>query len=370
MSSTPYLLDEKVISLSPTLAAAIGVNEALVLQQIHYWIDHNAHDKDKAKTHYKLGKWWTWNTYEQWRSESFTFWSKRTIERVMANLEGMCLVVSQQFDSYYGNMHKWYSIDYDMYSYFLMAWSDAGKPIEGTKAYKEFLQEWLLVAHVCQFLDSISSHPSRQVVIVDDDNLSSSSRQSVAFITDSTTDNTVTHKKTSIVSLNQSSPFSVLLEDNLEQTPPSSSPVAPAPSSPPKKRAVRTTQSAKKAKYAVEDSDRVLDELERTIGTALLRWHIKTMPWSQEQVGLLDRVRLQLQVHCEDKQLQLDCERVMSFVNWYYDTHKDNNGIPWNLPKYDKLEGYFSQYLDTLPKPRAPRPEGAPVQFRARSART
>lgn len=37
------LLNEYPLLLSPTLACKIGVNEALILQQLHYWLEKTDH---------------------------------------------------------------------------------------------------------------------------------------------------------------------------------------------------------------------------------------------------------------------------------------------------------------------------------------
>ena len=42
-----YLFDEQPIIANKTLASALGLNEALVLQQINYWIEIN---KKSGKT--------------------------------------------------------------------------------------------------------------------------------------------------------------------------------------------------------------------------------------------------------------------------------------------------------------------------------
>ena len=91
------LIQESPLQTIPSLAVAIGLNEAMVLQQLHYWVDKS---KDG----------WVFNTYEQWQ-EQFPFWSTRTISRIFSNLEKAGYVKSKQGDSYY--RVKYYTIDYE-----------------------------------------------------------------------------------------------------------------------------------------------------------------------------------------------------------------------------------------------------------------
>ena len=52
-----------VLCFVPELAAVIGLNEAIVLNQIHYWIEKNRGDE----MHYRDGRTWTFNTYKEWQ---------------------------------------------------------------------------------------------------------------------------------------------------------------------------------------------------------------------------------------------------------------------------------------------------------------
>lgn len=98
------LINEHPLEVLPGLATAIGLNEAIMLQQIHYWIIHpKAQERDGRKWHY--------DTYEAWQGQ-FPFWSIPTIKRTAQNLEKINLVVSKQFGKLKGDKTKWYSINY------------------------------------------------------------------------------------------------------------------------------------------------------------------------------------------------------------------------------------------------------------------
>lgn len=114
-----YLINEPPLVLSPTLAALIGLNEAIVLQQMQYWLNKS----DKVKD----GRTWIYNTYEEW-CEQFPFWSKATIKRTILNLESNGFVISANYNKSKFDKTKWYTIDYSKLSneYAKMRPSDCG----------------------------------------------------------------------------------------------------------------------------------------------------------------------------------------------------------------------------------------------------
>lgn len=105
-----YLLNEYPLIILPSLAKLIGLNEAIVLQQLHYWICHNA-DKNR---NFKDGHYWTYNSYKEWEKE-FPFWSSSTIKRTFTSLEKQNLVISANYNKLKIDKTKWYTIDYKAY---------------------------------------------------------------------------------------------------------------------------------------------------------------------------------------------------------------------------------------------------------------
>ncbi|MED4978243.1 DnaD domain protein [Geobacillus stearothermophilus] len=99
-----FLLDEKPLFVLPSLAKAIGLNEAIILQQLHYWLQESRNIRDGYK--------WVYNTYEDWQKQ-FPFWSETTIKRTIRKLENQGIVVSDNFNSLKIDKTKWYRIDYD-----------------------------------------------------------------------------------------------------------------------------------------------------------------------------------------------------------------------------------------------------------------
>lgn len=102
------LIQENPLQVLPTLAEMIGLNEAIVLQQVHYWIENAKRGENKAK--YRDGKYWVYNTYQEWETQ-FPFWSPDTIKRTFLRLENLGLILAGQFEG--NHRRKWYTIDYD-----------------------------------------------------------------------------------------------------------------------------------------------------------------------------------------------------------------------------------------------------------------
>lgn len=101
------LFNENPLTVNTELARKIGLNESIVLQQIHYWIKIN----EKAKRNYKGGYYWTYNTFEEWQ-EQFPFWSLSTIKRIFAKLEKAGLIITGNYNKLKTDRTKWYRINY------------------------------------------------------------------------------------------------------------------------------------------------------------------------------------------------------------------------------------------------------------------
>lgn len=101
------LIDEYPLLVLPSLGAKIGLNEALVLQQLHYWVEKSDLIFNNKK--------WVYNTIEEWE-EQFPFWSNRTIKRVFENLEKLGLIFKEKLAKNKFDKTNYYSINYDILS--------------------------------------------------------------------------------------------------------------------------------------------------------------------------------------------------------------------------------------------------------------
>lgn len=110
-----YLLDEHVHSFYPTLAARIGLNEAIVVQQIHSWIITYTKDAKRfSDKHWRDGAWWIWNSYPEWH-EALPYLSESTVKRTLHNLREMGIVKTANYNTLKIDRTLWYTIDYAAY---------------------------------------------------------------------------------------------------------------------------------------------------------------------------------------------------------------------------------------------------------------
>jgi len=97
------LIDTEPLQVIPELAVQIGLNEALVLQQLHYWLTKSTHKHD--------GRIWVYNTFTEWHTQ-FPFWSERTLQRIIANLSKQKLITIKKLNEHAYDRTNWYSINY------------------------------------------------------------------------------------------------------------------------------------------------------------------------------------------------------------------------------------------------------------------
>src|SRR5690606_4415244 len=98
------LVNDYAFMVQPSLAAEIGLNEAILLQQIHYWL--------QTYSTVKNGRKWVYNTYEEWQKQ-IQFCSVGTIKRAMRSLEKQGFIITDTFNKHRMDQTKWYTINYD-----------------------------------------------------------------------------------------------------------------------------------------------------------------------------------------------------------------------------------------------------------------
>lgn len=118
--SCKLLFDKNgTITFNRDLAAidGIGINGAIMLQQIHYWVEYNKTEylrgNPKHSNCYQLDKFWTKNKIESWKEENFPFWSTRTIIRIFSNLEENEFILIDNFNEKGYDQTRWYTINYE-----------------------------------------------------------------------------------------------------------------------------------------------------------------------------------------------------------------------------------------------------------------
>ncbi len=98
-----YLINESPLLVLPTLACMLGLNEAIITQQIHYWLGISKHEID--------GKKWVFNTYQDWQKQ-FPWWSLDTVKRTFRNLEKLGVLETDNYNKMNIDRTKWYTINY------------------------------------------------------------------------------------------------------------------------------------------------------------------------------------------------------------------------------------------------------------------
>lgn len=105
----PSLMDEQPINFYPHLAEILGVNEAIVLQQIWFYI--NVNRQNESERHFHDDKWWVYNSYKQWNARYFPWLNPRAIQVVILNLEKLNILESMQGVEDRYDRRKWYTVN-------------------------------------------------------------------------------------------------------------------------------------------------------------------------------------------------------------------------------------------------------------------
>ncbi|MCG6601298.1 hypothetical protein [Acinetobacter baumannii] len=99
------LINESPLQVQPSLAMAIGLNEAIFLQQLHYWLGAS-----KFKRNDRV---WVYNTYPEWLLQ-LKYMSLATLKRTIKSLKEQKLILVERFDKAKSNQVNFYAIDYDI----------------------------------------------------------------------------------------------------------------------------------------------------------------------------------------------------------------------------------------------------------------
>jgi hypothetical protein len=100
------LMTSRPIVINPDLAYSIGLNEAIALQQINYWLQETKSGMESD------GVRWIYNTTEQWL-EQFPFWSESTLKRTFTRLKTLGVLKIEQLNKSQRDMTNFYTINYD-----------------------------------------------------------------------------------------------------------------------------------------------------------------------------------------------------------------------------------------------------------------
>lgn len=90
---------------SDEVALEVGVNGAIMLNHLHYWIKKNADNE----INYHDGYFWTYNSIAAYKKQ-FPFWSERTIYRILRELEVNGYVKTGNYNQSAYDRTKWYAL--------------------------------------------------------------------------------------------------------------------------------------------------------------------------------------------------------------------------------------------------------------------
>lgn len=102
-TTSRLLIAEPPLQVLPSLAVAVGLNEAIFIQQVHYWLAVSSHNHD--------GRTWIYNTLEGWQKQ-FPFWSISTLRRTIDSLRKSGILLTGNYNQSAADRTLWYSLDY------------------------------------------------------------------------------------------------------------------------------------------------------------------------------------------------------------------------------------------------------------------
>ena len=86
------------------IAALYGVDEAIMIQNLVYWIRKN----EANGKHFYEGRFWTYNSTDAFK-KLFPFWTARQVGRILQSLEAKGVIVTGNFNDNLYNRTKWYA---------------------------------------------------------------------------------------------------------------------------------------------------------------------------------------------------------------------------------------------------------------------
>ncbi|RKW26508.1 MAG: replication protein [Granulicatella sp.] len=118
------LISEPPLQVLPTLAVKIGLNGALFLQQLHYWILRSDNVKENTV--------WVYKSLDEWIEQDFPFMSRSTLKRTISDLKKEDLIITKTFNKMKIDKTNWYTINYQKLESMSLPWVQ-NEPSMGSK---------------------------------------------------------------------------------------------------------------------------------------------------------------------------------------------------------------------------------------------
>lgn len=108
MYKSKLLYKRRPLTINPDLAIAVGLNEAIVLQQVQYWCEHN----EEAGRNFHDGHFWVYNSYPEWQKQ-FPWWCEKTVKTTFSKLEKRNLLITANYNRKSMDRTKWYRVNHE-----------------------------------------------------------------------------------------------------------------------------------------------------------------------------------------------------------------------------------------------------------------
>ncbi|MEA4869924.1 MAG: hypothetical protein VB062_04720 [Christensenella sp.] len=92
-------------SFNTKLAEQYGVEEAVLLNHLYFWIQHNTANKK----HLHDGRYWTYNSAQAF-TEIFPFWSRQKIDRMIQGLRESGAIIVGNYNESGQDRTRWFSL--------------------------------------------------------------------------------------------------------------------------------------------------------------------------------------------------------------------------------------------------------------------
>lgn len=108
MYKSKLLYKRRPLTINPDLALAVGLNEAIVLQQVQYWCEHN----EEAGRNFRDGHFWVYNSFPEWQKQ-FPWWCEKTVKTIFSKLEKRNLLITANYNRLSMDRTKWYRVNHE-----------------------------------------------------------------------------------------------------------------------------------------------------------------------------------------------------------------------------------------------------------------
>lgn len=122
----------KVYQFDTEIAQLYGVDNAVMIWNLSYWIEHNRANG----MHFHDGRTWTYNTVDAF-TKLFPFWSRGQIRRILKSLEDSGVIVTGNYNQSARDRTIWYAFSDTFQNQQMHLSKSANENVETDKCYKD-----------------------------------------------------------------------------------------------------------------------------------------------------------------------------------------------------------------------------------------